>query len=430
MVFLVYAGVRTVFNLPSIEKPRQRSDTLVFIEISKQPLLSAGLWAGSRPPTFPLLLKLADRSLPIASSFQLTFSILSWGALALVISSFFRTPWLRLFSFVWILVLSLVPHLAGWDFTVLSESLSLSLFVLFVACGLWLMNGWSSGKAAALIVVAFFLAFVRDTNAYLLLILAVCLFIGVLLGWTKRRSLVLVAFFLAILLLSNISADRGGRWVFPLINIIGRRVLPVPRALNFLQSSCAMPVSAALMGMRNQFANGQVQAFYADPQLEGFRTWLLEHGKTCYPRLLMSDPVHSLFQPLEQFNELLAFRRVGSFLAHGYKPLVPALLEPLFYPSRFSLALWILLTLAAVLALILQIWKYNRLWAGFLLLCLSLFPHLFLTWHSEVMDPERHALSVGLQLALSTWILVFLMVDFVLEGRQEPAGAPSPSVPA
>ncbi len=417
-LFLLYAAVRLLTNLPAFQQPRQRADSTVFLEMSKRPLFGAQLWGAERPPAYPLLLKAADRSLQITTVFQALISILAWGALALVVASFLRHKGLQVFAFAWLLLLSLVPHLAGWDFTILSESLSLNLFVLFTALGLWLVQAWNGWKAAALVAVGFFLAFVRDTNGYLLLALALCLLVAALLDWAGKRALVLAAAFAGILFLSNLSVDAGGRWIFPLINILGQRVLTVPRSVNIIQRVCNMPVSPALMGMRNEFANGQVEAFYTDPALEDFQAWLLEQGKSCYPRLLVSDPVYSLRAPLDQFNDLAAFRRVRSFFAHDYNSLIPSALEPLLYPARYALMLWIVLTLAAVIALILEAWRYNALWGGFLLICLTIFPHLFLTWHGEGMDPERHALTVTLQLALAAWMLVFLLADLLLAGRE------------
>lgn len=416
-IFLVYAAARLLPNLPAFGQPRQRSDSSVFMELSKQPLFSVQLWGAERPPTYPIYLKAADRSPVIATAFQVLFSIFSWGVLALVVASFLRHPGLQVFSFAWLLLLSLVPHLSGWDFTLLSESLALSLFVLFTALGLWLIREWRTWKAAALVVVGFFLAFVRDTNGYLLLVLALCLLAAVLLGWRGKRVLLLSVLLAGIVFLSNASAQAGARWVFPLLNILGQRVLTVPRSVNLIQRVCDMPVSPALMGMRNEFANGQVQGFYTDPALADFRTWLLEKGRSCYPRLLVSDPLHSLRAPLDQFNDLIAFRRVRSFFAHEYNGLIPAAIEPLLYPGRFALSLWVLLSLAAILALILEAWRYNSLWGGFILICLTVFPHLFLSWHSAALDPERQALTVGLQLALSAWLLVFLLTDLLLAGR-------------
>jgi hypothetical protein len=76
--------------------------------------------------------------------------------------------------------------------------------------------------------------------------------------------------------------------------------------------------------------------------------------------------------------------------------------------------LWFILTLAALVATWKRAWKINPLWAALILLCLPILPHLFITWHGDAMAPERHALSVGLELALSMWLFLFLLADQVL----------------
>jgi hypothetical protein len=181
--------------------------------------------------------------------------------------------------------------------------------------------------------------------------------------------------------------------------------------VHFLQSTCDMPVSPALMGMKNEFANGQERAFYENAELDDFRAWLREDGKRCYASLLLSDPVHSLGEPLVEFNGLINFRQLRNFFSPRYDPLVPFTIEPFLYPVRNALLIWIVLTLTALVVLFVQPWKQNPLWAGFIFLTLTIFPHLFITWHGDAMAPERHAISVGLQIALAAWILVMLLMD-------------------
>jgi hypothetical protein len=429
-LFVFYAIARVVLSQPALARPRELADTTAYLRISQQPVLDADFWGSSRPFVFPLLLKVAYQDPRLAVDLQMAFSILAWGLLALAVSSFLRTSWLKPLSFALLLVLSLVPHLAGWDFTLLTESLSISWFVIFLAACLWLLYAWSTARVAAVIAAGLFLAFTRDTNAYLLLMFAGLLFLGVLLRWASPRTLVIVAAFIAIFLLDNASADLGRRWVFPLINITGRRILPDGEAVGFFERSCGMPVTPALLSMRNEFANGDDRAFYNDPELESFRAWLLERGKSCYVRWLLADPSKSLGPLLVEFWHLIQFRKAGNYFSRGYDPIIPYTLEPLLYPGRLALTVWSLATLAAVLAVLRKSWERNPLWAGFTLLCLPILPHLFITWHGDAMAPERHALSVGLQLALSLWLLVFLVADALIQARErEPIGdlpAPEP----
>jgi hypothetical protein len=172
-----------------------------------------------------------------------------------------------------------------------------------------------------------------------------------------------------------------------------------------------MPITQELRDLAGEFANANDRAFYNDPALANFREWLGARGKSCYMRWLITDPVRSGGESLREFGALIAFTKVDSFFSRRYAPLLPWRVERILYPTHFTLFLWLALTLAACVAVWKKSWQANPLWAAFILLCLPILPHLFITWHGDAMAPERHALSVGLQLVLSLWILILLVGD-------------------
>jgi hypothetical protein len=386
-------------------------DTTAYLRISGQPLLDVDFWGSSRPLVFPLLLKIAQQDFFTAAALQLGFSILAWTLLALSVAASFRTLSLSLFSFGLILALSLVRSLAGWDFTMLTESLSVSWFVIFLAAGIWLLHEWRIERVIALIAVGLFLAFTRDTNAYLLLMLAGLLSLAVVFRQAGPRALILAAAFVGIFLLNNANAELGGRWVFPFLNVMGRRVLPNAQAVDFFEANCGMPVNADLMALAGELANGQDRAFYNDPNLATFRAWMRERGKTCYMFWLVTNPIQSGGDTFAEFGSLIAFTEVDNYLARPYAPILPKFVEGILYPDRYILWIWAAVTLAALIATLTRAWRANPLWAAFILLVAPIFPHLFITWHGDAMAPARHALSVGLELYLSAWLLFLLLVD-------------------
>ncbi len=410
-LFALYVTARLLYAQPALVKPRVMDDTQAYLRISNQLLLDAKFWGDSRPLVFPLLLKIAGQDFSTAAALQLGFSILAWTLLGLSVAASLRTRGLAPFAFGLIFALSLVRHLAGWDFTMLTEALSVSWFVLFLAAGLWLLRGWRVERVLALIVVGLFLAFTRDTNAYLLLMLAGLLVLAVILRWAEPRTLILSAAFVSIFLLNNANADLGGRWVFPFLNVMGRRILPNPQAVDFFESNCDLVVTPGLMALEGEFANGQSRAFYNDPDLADFRSWVYPHGKSCYMRWLASNPMNSGAEAFEQFGPLVAFPDVDNYFTRLYKPVLPAFVERVLYPDRFILWIFVAVTVAALIAILFRAWRGNPLWAAFILLVLPIFPHLFITWHGDAMAPARHALSVGLELYLSAWLLLLLCVD-------------------
>ena len=169
LIFLAYAGLRLASAPPVLEKPRILADTTAYTRISAQPIDQIDFWAGSRPPAFPLLLKIAQQDYNRTAALQLGISILAWGLLALAVSRFLKFRWLQVAGFALVLLFSLDRHIAAWDFVMMTESLSLSSLALFIAAGLWLLRGWHVGKGCGLLSRSILLAFTRDTNAWMLL---------------------------------------------------------------------------------------------------------------------------------------------------------------------------------------------------------------------------------------------------------------------
>ncbi len=429
LIFIIYAVGRFVTALPALDKPRDLADTDAYLRISRQPLLVEDFWASTRPLVFPLLLKITEQDLRRTAVIQLGVSLLAWGFLGWRIARFVRAASLQIPVFGLILAFSLDRHIAGWDFVMMTESLSVSFLAVFIGLTIWLLEGWATGKLLLLLLAGLLLAFVRDTNAWLLLMLAGLFTVAVLFRWMNKRALILSVGFSTIFLMSFFVMNKGYRWIFPLGNLIGQRVLPYGTASRFFED-CGMPVSPALVKLAGQFANAQERAMFEDPQLENFRDWLMEDGRSCYVRWLVADPEHSLGEVLENFNQLVSFPNVDGYFSRRYDPWMPIVLGKFFYPEVFPVWIWILTTLGAVIAIWRRLWKGNILWAEFICINLLVFPHLFVTWHGDAMAPERHALAVGVQLYFSVWLLVILIVEMVwLNRTKHPSQGTLPEQP-
>jgi hypothetical protein len=408
--FSLYAVARLTLNLSVISDPGTIEDTTAYLRISREDILSQKFWAAARPFVFPLLLKLTGQSLPLTSLIQLIFSIFSWGCLAFLFVDFLRSNWMKIFSFNVFLALSLVRHFSNWDYMIMTESLSFSFFVLFLACGIWLINGWNRTKAVVFIIIGLLFAFVRDTNAYILLFLSGLLLFALVLRWIHLRNLVFVFSFVGFFILSNWTSDLGSRWVFPLNNNIGKRVLTSEQALRFLEN-CGMPITPELISLTDEFANGRDRAFYNDPALEGYRSWLHASGKLCYMKYLISNPFANSIAVIGEFESLIKYQKINTILALGYDPVIPFFLERFVYPVDNVLWLWSFVTIVALFIVWRRQWHDDPIWGVYVLLCLLIFPHLFVTWFGDAMAPERHSLSVGLQFALSAWFMILLSLD-------------------
>ena len=412
ILFSAYANLRWANEAPAFEKAKETADTPAYVRVSGEALLSKRFWANARPPMYPLLLKACAADKVKVASFQTAFSIFAWGTLALAVAYSLKR-FLRPFVFGLILALSLDRHIAGWDLVMLTESLSISLTALFLAIWLWLLKSWSWEKMVLLSLVAFLWAFTRDTNGWILLMVSGLIVLGVLFFGTQKRYLAVALVFVLLFALSNFSADKGHRWVFPFQNVLAQRILPDQEALSFF-ADCGMPVTPELLNLAGGYANSNERAFYNDPALKPYRTWLHASGKSCYMRWLLSRPAASLREPWLDLEWLLAFEDVTSFYPQRYNPLLPWYMERLLYPQDAVLWLWALTTIAALVAVWKRAWKVNPAWLLFIGLCVLIYPHLFIVWHGDVPGTHRHALTVSLQFVLSLWLLGLLLAERIL----------------
>lgn len=412
LLFALYANLRWENQAPVFEKAKETADTPAYVRVSGEALLSQAFWSNARPPIFPLLLKFYNADKVKVASFQTGFSIFAWGILALSVAYSFKGI-LRPVAFGLVLALSLDRHVAGWDVVMLTESLSISLLALFLAAWLWLLRGWSWEKVAALSLIALLWALTRDTNGWILLMVAGLILLAVLFFKAHRRYLIVALVFALVFALSNISADQGHRWVFPFQNVLAQRILIDQGALEFF-ANCGMPTTPELLNLAGGFANSEDRAFYTNPALESYRSWMYANGKTCYMRWLFSRLWTSLREPWPDFDWLLAFEDVTFFYPQSYEPLLPWYAERILYPRNGLLWLWALITIVALVALGRRAWRLNQAWVVLIGLSLLMYPHLFLVWHGDVMGTHRHALTVSLQFVLSFWFLALLLAEQLL----------------
>jgi hypothetical protein len=293
----------------------------------------------------------------------------------------------------------------------LTESLSLSLMALFLAGWLWLLQGWRWYKVTVLLVLALAWSFCRDTNAWVLLMIATVLLLFVIANRLDRKFLVISIAFGIFFFLSSRTADLGGRWVYPFQNVLGRRLLPDPQAVTFFES-CRMPVSPALLSLAGEYADGEDRAFYNSPDLENYRAWLQVHGKSCYTKWLLSNPLRSIQQPLPEFNTLVGIQKLPAFLfSRRFSPVVPARVEALLTLRQQALWAFVITSIAAMIVLFSGIWAKKKTWWIPVMLIALIYPHYFIIWHGDVQGIERHVVAVGIQLYLGMWMMIVLALE-------------------
>jgi len=245
-VLVSYSTIRFLNLSQAAQKAKTTADTASYVRISKESIFGTRFLATSRPFIFPLVLKLLTYDMESVVWAQGIFSVISWSALAVSAACSLHIFFLRAAAFGSIFLLSLYRYIIGWDSVLLTESLSLSLTALLIAGWFWLMMGWRWEKVLLILSVALLWSFSRDTNAWVVLMIAFFLFLLLAFRLIDRKYLIFSIAFMIMFFLSDLSADFGDRWIFPFQNVLARRILPNEQAVEFF-TNCGMPLSPELM---------------------------------------------------------------------------------------------------------------------------------------------------------------------------------------
>jgi hypothetical protein len=422
--------------------PLYTGDEGLWERIGRISLFDVRFWTAGRPFTVPLVHKLLGFSDERVVWFQAIFGAVAWTTLAFAVSRLVRPKLGSELAFGLVLALGLTTGVHGWDFVIRSESISNSCLVLLFASTLNALDCvWSrdwkkawlwSGSAA---VSGVFGSFARDSNAYVLGVLALFVASAALLvaartergrrlrsfGCWLLLSTALVLGFTGFVARKN--AELSERFRFPLINVIFIRVLPSPARRTYFEKELYMPVSRALLGRKNKQVSADNWYVQRAPELELFRRWLKREGYRSYQRYLLAHPRQTLRDALRLVPQHAAQTHFG-YTRRGVNPVSSSLDRILI--GGFSLLPWAfsaLATLAAGLGLYLGD-RGLRLLSGFTLFALlCMLTQAYVGFHGDAFEVSRHCLNVGLcfwlGMASGLLVIALLIVRFVERQRAQ-----------
>jgi len=414
VIFSFYIWLR-IENSQFIREARMGfGDVNDYFNIASLSIFSSSFWLSVKPPVFPLFLKFLGENTNTISTFQVWFSIFSWGLLSYVVASALKNDILKPITFLFILAFSMSEEIIMWDYLILSDSIALSLLALFLAVCLWALLQWNAISASLLIFLAFALAFVRDTYAYVLLMIAGILIVVFFLSNFKKQFLYIGITFSFIFLTSSTLASVGYHWFTPLLNIIGMRVLPNPEYLAYFESR-GMPVSDVLMERSGKPHHADYAAMGVDERLEEFRVWVRENGEREYKRFLWfykADTLQNVFDDREE----IFYPNLYYYTASRFRPIIQNIrLDELLYPNRFGFILFIVANLCAGFFSAIAFYEKKVTWILPLTLILLSYPQAVLIWNADSSDMARHALYHNVMMRLGVWVLAFFVLDFFVE---------------
>jgi hypothetical protein len=440
LTFLIFVKLKLLY--PSFDAERVFRDTYSYVVAAEKPLSSAELWVGERSFTLPLMFKLlgvntqnyqANSIMSHVMRFQTWFSIMCWAFLGLTLGIIIHKRWLGIGAFGIILLFSLSLEISLWDSLLLSESISLSLFACLV--GLWILLemlpqaglgsvfGWLVFLLMVIITILY--SFTRDTNLYFVLI---CGLLFGLLAWLKKEDKshrILYSLYavivIALFVFQTYSISNGNRWQILIYDQLALRLLKDDQAIQYLETE-GLTIDDALMGVTDMTPPEFQKYILTSDELQAVRDWVNSKGKNIYLQYLLLRLGNSLLEPVYQASKLLN----GSSVEYRREkqpvrpvPEVIIRISKIFYPrSPLILGLMLVLCVAGA-ALWLRGSKKRSLWIVILALVASIYPLMFIVWHGNPQEIERHALQIAVQLRLAGWLAVITWLAWLSSKIEE-----------
>lgn len=423
-------------------------DTNAFIAAGHVPFPSSEFFISDRPATIDLFYKLFEPesgyqvtvlSSPAEDIYQAPavqpglervalaqalLSISAWIFLAFVVAHKLENVGLQIMAVLLILGFGFSPTVAEWDSVLLSEPISLFLFVILLAVSIELvprlinptLDRWTTSLIVVWSLVFLLWLFARDTNAYMLLVLIAALLFMLFLRWrlknpgllSKRNiGISILVFSLLFLVLSN-TLQKSGRWINPFFNNVLHNVLPYPDRVTFFENK-GMPINDAVLGLRN--SPGNEDAFFGIPEL---MAWTTQHGSGAYVQFLLAFPGWTFEKFMDGVEISFSENRQPFFFPNEGRT-TPALayIGDLLHPKSSSV-IWVAL-LELIVFGYLAIRNNRSVDISFFILFVVLFIGemlmLFVSIHGDALGIVRHTLGSVMPLRLSIWLLPLLILD-------------------
>lgn len=429
LVFGLYLAIKLSFldfNGPSVYR-----DTTSYVFTAQAPLNSLDFWAGVRSFSLPLFYKslgvtVQNYQQPAVLAriglAQLWVSVLCWGSLALVVARLPRRPWVRLAAFGLMLFFSLNLEVSLWDAIPISESFSFSLMALLMAGWLAFLSLPPEHKAppvllGAILLVTALYTFVRDSNVYFVCMAAGAFFLAALVRPALRRTRLPLALYLSFAVLLLFASNWAlGQSIRLRIHIYDQLDILLPTRPDYAEYilQADLPLADEVAQAERQFTPQYEPYFFDDPQKERLiAAWADENGRNTYVGYLLADPLSALTAPFQQIRPLVN----GNNLEYGALrftnqpiPRGVANLSAILYP-RANWLLWLNLALLGGGTLWFLCSRRERSpgWLVVFAVLLSMYPLMFIVWHGNPLEIERHAAQIGVQFRLAGWLALILL---------------------
>lgn len=225
--------------------------------------------------------------------------------------------------------------------------------------------------------------------------------------------------FITLFPINSLVVTASNRWQIPFLNVIGRRILTNPEYLAYFETR-GMPINSALLELKGELSYGKDLAFFLDPRLEDFRSWVEVNGLREFARFLWFYKADTLQLPLRDSQEILN-SDLYYFAATGYRPIISdQRLSEILYPLRFGVLGFLIANLVAAWLIFPAFYFRQPLWMIPLLLILFAYPQAVVIWNADPLDIGRHSLYHNIGWRLGLWLLIIYVGDFMLTFTNTP----------
>ena len=435
---ILILGAFVFFEISSFSEARQPirfGDTKVFERVSKSDVASLDFYTNGRTFFTPLVYKIVDRDKSSIFFFQSAASVLCWFVFGLVTAREIKNRFLRYALWAAICLYSLAIPINQWDGVLLSESLSISVTVLTFGLSLLLVKqiraGCSGLKNWGLFLLwtlsCVFLCGTKDTNIYIIRLLALLLIVWGVVGlgfgiyrnkriyYTIKKHKMLPAATAVLLILGvfgNWTLSKSVRWQTPLLNVILARVLTDDNVYEHWVSHYQLPHNSKFKKKRgrkawdsyNKKRNIRDEMKRDDSALEDVYSWLLSKGMQSYQQYLLRDNLWGALKDAQK-----AFEREVNETNDSYGKGISGVtawttaLSPRIYPRIPHPSLWFVLTLVWCL-LSATFSRRSLLPWTVAVISAAVCIQAFVGYHGDAAEVSRHMFMAGILFRLALLI--------------------------
>lgn len=305
-LLFLYVLIRVVvrFNYPISYEPIKDAhrylvhSTFLFSELKLY--FSSGLF-------FILFLKLLHQNLLVIFLVQLIFSIFAWWLFATLLyekisSKSKYTAYLICFL---ILLLSCSIKISEWDSLILTESLTVSFYLIYMYVFFKLLENKFTNKLYLFSLILIILCFmnIRTTNC-LFLVFCIPLYIFLLFKMKNSTGRAFIVFYIMLILCNFVfnswATNKSRIWKINMGNVIMGYFPSYPIALDYFVQH-GMPLIARQTIEHSKGIDFNGFGSFADSNT---KSWFTERSRGVYAKFLITHPSY-LFSPLSISDETL-----------------------------------------------------------------------------------------------------------------------------